>query len=819
MSNGAVLDSTSDDPEPNYDISLDNNYQDFTSYLYPGNRVENFTAYFNTHFRAEEDYDEAMAEYKTSLISIYSRQLDSLGVELPVSGNIKDKLNKSIERASKIIQFHKNSKYIDNAVLLIGKSYYYLQDYFNAERKFDEFISKLSSSENADEAILFLGRTKFRLGKKDEGRTILQSLLKSTDDNEIKSLTIRDLGILEYNSGNVSQSVSDFKASIDYSNDNERKAESQYILANIISIYKPEESAKEYQKVLEYTSDFDLTFFANLNTAKGLIYNKNFSNADEILTTLRKKYRDFPAYTQLVDLEIANNLYAQNKIFEADQKYYDVIVRYPGSVSSSDAYYYLAKHDEDVDKDYYNALLNYKKSVEENPTSNYHKESTEKVTTLERYFSLLGSADDSVKVIIPTVNSEVEKYRRNYNLEKGIEQPPENNGEQNKGTPPSDPNTNPGGPGGPDDGSGKGRPGGFSNMYFKALSDSLEIPEVQTDEGNSNENYEGQDQNIKNKENTEIKETDVSKEPVVTDTLTKKEEVKTVNSDSIKAVADSIEAVTKEDKKFNSYYEIAEIFIYNLPQKDSAEHYLKLLLKKFPDPAKQAKVLYTLGNFYKNNDNIAASDEIFNKIISDYPSSIYAFESKKIMGIIPNKADVIQNPIEESFTKAITLYNDKKYEEAIAALHEIESKYPNDTLLAKAYYGLGFVYENNLLKKDSSIFYYKKLKDKFPNSEYATKVSPLLEYVESMEVKDSSAVSDSSKSAVSDSTQVTSDGNDSLKTEVAKEQPKDENPKENPKEENTEEVTPDTNNVGTENNLSQEEIERLLKETEIPPDK
>lgn len=825
VSKSAVDDSTNSDPEPNYDISLDNNYQDFTSYIFMGNRMENFTAYFNTHFKANEDFEEAMAEYRTSLISIYSRQLDSLGVVPPVSPSVQEKLNKSIERASKIIQFHKNSKYIDNAVLLIGMSYYYLGDYFNAERKFDEFLSKLSSSENADEAILFLGRTKFRLGKKDEGKLILQDLLKNTTDNEIKSKTVRDLGVLEFNSGNIAVASDNFKASIDYSNDNERKAEGQYILAKIITLYKPEQSAKEYRKVLDYTSDFDLTFFSRLNEAKGLIYIRSFQAADEILTDLRKKYRDLPEYTQLVDLEIANNLYAQNKLLDANNKYYEVIVKYPGSIASSNAYYYIAKHYEVVNKDYMEALMNYKKSVEENPNSEFNNESTNKVATLERYFTLLGTAQDSVKINIPTTNSEVEKYRKKYNEEKGIEQPQGNDGENpdNKGTPPppgDDGNVDP-------DGRGKGRPGGLSSNHLNYFSDSLEVPEVvpeevplQTPEGfqkenetgtenptnspenvipaetkNPVENSEPENKNSENKESAEKKDSSIN--------------VSTFNSDSAKAAADSIAAKEKEDKIFNSYYEIAEIFVYNLSKSDSAEFYLNKLLNKFPNPDKQAKVLYTLGNIYKNNKNSEKADDTFKKIISEYPNSVYAFESKKILGLISNASDIAQSPVDETYAKALNLYKEGNYNEAVSILHEVENKYPNDSVVARALYGLGFIYENNLVNKDSSLFYYKKLKSKFPESLYAQKVTPMLDYFASLEVKDSSVISDSTTIISNDSTQNIQNGKDSVntvKSEVKQ------------KEENTEEVVvPQPNNVGTENNLSPEEIERLLKETESPP--
>lgn len=174
-------DSNKSDQDPNYNVSLDYKYQDFISYFYLGNRVENFTAYFNTFFKSQEDFNEGYNDYRTTLISFYNKRLDSLGINPPISASVKDKMDKAIERSSKIIQYHKNSKYIDDAVLIIGKSYYFEGEYFKAERTFNEFLSKFSSSNLADEAILYLGQTKVRVDKKDEGEVIFKNLLLNSD--------------------------------------------------------------------------------------------------------------------------------------------------------------------------------------------------------------------------------------------------------------------------------------------------------------------------------------------------------------------------------------------------------------------------------------------------------------------------------------------------------------------------------------------------------------------------------------------------------------------------------------------------------------
>lgn len=769
-----------------------------------GNRVENFTAYFNTFFKSEEDFNEGYNDYRATLISFYNKRLDSLGINPPISAAVKEKMDKAIERSSKIIQYHKNSKYIDDAVLIIGKSYYFEGDYFKAERTFNEFLSKFSTSELADEAIFYLGQTKVRIGKKEEGEVIFKNLLKNSGQNEIQSLSARNLGIMEYNKRKYEEAVNYFKQSINFSNDNERKAEGQFILAKILSVYKPHLAAQEYKKVLDYTSDFDLVFYTKLNYAKGLIVNKKFKSAAEELEDMRSKYRDEPGFTPLIDIEIANNLYAENNIPKAFDKYYEVIVKYPGTTSSADAYYYLAKYDEDVKKDFLNALVNYKKSTEENASSDYYKLSVEKSATLEKYFTLKDEVKDSGKVEIPTVNQNVENYRKKYNEEKGIEQAPEvstgkdneNRGFDNSGNQNGNPED------GNQKGNGKGRPGGeksINSLTDDSLKQQLDNPEDIQNNLPTDNNPAGPDNNpagpVRNPSN-------VKKGEETEKTEDKKDLIDKNVSDSLKAAEEFALLKNKEDKTFNAYYQLAELFMYSMVQNDSAEYYLKLLLTKFPESDKQMKILYTLGYFYKNTGRQAEADKTFEKIISTYPNSIYASESRKILGIKSGNDEVKEKPIDEIFTIAFNLLVKNKFQEAAEELKLVEENYPNDSLVAKSLYGIGWIYENKLINKDSSLFYYNKLFDKFPQSEYAQKVLPMLEYIASVEQKQA-LDSTNNKTSVSDST----------KSEL-KEAPKVEESVEEKKPENPEEVKIDTTKNTGETKLSQEEIDRLLKESD-----
>jgi TolA-binding protein len=672
-----------EDPQPNYDVSLDEDYQDYVSFMFMGNRNENFSTYFNTYFMASSDFDDALNLYRTSTVASFNRRLDSLNITPPITGETKDKLTKVIERASKVIQLHKNSKFLDDAVLLIGKSYFYLGDYLQAERKFNEFLTNLSASDLYDEAMYYLGVTKMKLRKTDEASTILKNQVSTAKDKEVRSEAAAELGISAFGKKNYKDAIDYFRQSIEYTSDNENKALKQFILARIYSLYAPTQAAKEFYKVLDYSSDFDLAFYAKLNYGKSLDKERQFSKAYEELDNLRRKYREVPEYKQLAELELANNLYEQKKYKQAIEGYFDVIIDYPASVAASDAYYYLANHYETVENSYLKALVNYKKSTEENPSSDFLFLSRKKTDVFSRYFSLHEKIDTAFKVTIPTVNKELEKRRVIRNEEKGII--PNKFDDQN---PP---------PNGRENGKGSGvRSADFNYADFK---DSIKENSVRKKK---------KDEAINNKSE---------------DTLNTQDEI--INNET---PVDTSSIRRERDEKFNSYYELAELFLYDLKRVDSSVYYLKVILDKFSDEDKKSRTLYTLATIYVNNNEADKANELYRELIQNYPNTIFANESRKILGITTIE-------LEEETVKEIYKDAEKKLlagagRDAITILTNLKDRYPESELLPKTYYTLGWIYENVYRNKDSVIFYYRTVADKYPNSEYAQRIKDKLELLD-----------------------------------------------------------------------------------------
>lgn len=375
------------DPEPNYELTLRDDFQDFTNFMFIGNRIKNFSTYFNTYFNALENFDNAYEDYVTRVLANYNEKQDSIFAKPQLSQESIDKFTVAIEKASKVIQYHKSSQFMDRSVLLIGKSYFFLGDYLKAERKFNEFISKLQASKFLDEALLYHAKTQLRLENEKPAIDRFNDLIKNSKDRTVISECYQSLAEYYLNKKDYENSVKNFKKAIEFSGDSEFKAQMQFLVASVTSRSSNKLAAKEFDKVLDYNASYDLEYLARYNTAKNMVLSGDFVNSDDIIEDLEVKYKDIPQ--NLAQVNYLRGLYFETRKDNKSyiNQYYSVIKDFPNTVSSSDASYKIGRQYEDKN-DYFNAFMYYRFSTEQSNAGTYYKEALNKSNTFKRYFEL-----------------------------------------------------------------------------------------------------------------------------------------------------------------------------------------------------------------------------------------------------------------------------------------------------------------------------------------------------------------------------------------------------------------------------------------------
>lgn len=445
-----VQDDSVEDPEPDYKTTLDPDFQDYTNYMFIGNRLENFGTYFNTFYNAKQSFEDAYEDYELRVLSRYNERIDSIYLNVPLSQEAIDKFTNSIEKASKVMQLHKSTAFMDQAVLLIGKAYFYLGDYLKAERKFNEFLSKLKVSPLLEEATLYYARTQFRLNNSEEAINKVDYLIKNSTDKNILSGAYQTLAEYYISKKDFETAITNYRKSIDYTKDNEFKAQMQFLIATIISRKDYGRAAVEYKKVLDYSTSYDLEYYARYNYVKNLILSHSFGDISNLIRKLEVDYKESSTY--LGELNLLRAIYyEQSNNSKYISEYSNVIKSYPKTAVSSDASFALAQYYERKG-DYLNAYRYYKYSTEENTQGHNYYNANLKLIVFRKYYELKSRI---AGVVINTEYDSVFYNNVKTEEQKQLEQQ-QNENEPRKGD------------------EGLGKPGGVtgSEKLFIALPDS-----------------------------------------------------------------------------------------------------------------------------------------------------------------------------------------------------------------------------------------------------------------------------------------------------------------------------------------------------------
>lgn len=105
-------------------------------------------AYYNTLHNARAKFNEAQDIKKTA------------DPERERISNREETLyDEAIEKAAKVVKFYPDSKWVDDALLLMGKAAFESGEYSTAARKFDEVLALYPDSDLVPETLLWKGRT------------------------------------------------------------------------------------------------------------------------------------------------------------------------------------------------------------------------------------------------------------------------------------------------------------------------------------------------------------------------------------------------------------------------------------------------------------------------------------------------------------------------------------------------------------------------------------------------------------------------------------------------------------------------------------
>jgi tetratricopeptide (TPR) repeat protein len=303
----------------------------------------NTTARYNGYFLAKEKLEAVEKSIQDQTVYDYNRVLpifppiDSTTFQAHAAD-----LEDVVKKASFPIQWHKNSKWIDDSYLLIGKVRFYELNFPDAAKTF-KFVNSTGQDRHVKhEALVWLMRTFLKMGETDNAQQVSEFLKKerlNRDNARALYLARAEYHLLQNDTAavieNLALSLPNFKKKDDQSR-------VRYTLARFYQDQKENKEAyRQYSRILRNNPPYDLGFFSRLYLGQ-VSELSDAQDLDRIAGYYEKMLKDDK------NVEYRDKILYEMAVFEQRQQNYDKALvhlneslKTPGTLPNQKAYTYL----------------------------------------------------------------------------------------------------------------------------------------------------------------------------------------------------------------------------------------------------------------------------------------------------------------------------------------------------------------------------------------------------------------------------------------------------------------------------------------------
>jgi cellulose synthase operon protein C len=658
-------------------------------------------AYFNIFYNAKRYYGKG--EQAVQKNEIQNAQSAS-SRQAPGSAGKSD-FQKSIEKSLKLLDYYPNSKYVDDALLLLGKSYYYTQEYQMSLRRFQELIDRFPRSEFRFDAELGMAKTYVALKQFEDAEKILSRVVG-------QDIPRKQLAEAYYYRGRYYETRKDFGSAVEAFEkvvglgEESLKRSAQFAVAdNSDSLRAYDRAAQAYARYLEMDPLPEMRFAAEFRLATAM---KNAGRPAEAIRRLERLLGDAKnvAHESEMRLEVADCLARKGDFEGAVTTYRDVIKLKEKTESSAEAYYELGLLYQNVRGDYDRAVENFSQVKKESARFKYADSAEVKARDILRLkalrevvdLGLTGGKSDDVRIEKPPEEAEEDSVdafgRRIYaRVDSSI----------------ADSLV-------------------YAERIFTDPALKLQAQELTLRAGRSarpNDNAESSDSggrpasrvvDWRKLDDFELKdeEYDAFLERAITERRRRADLNKLAENPELKAF--------KKEEPDKNLFLLAELYLFRFSLPDSAAAVYARLTRLFPQspyaPQSQYNLRYILLHVKRDS---AAADSVGRRILEGDPRSAFAKSVRRDGGL--RAGDAEDDSVSALFDRAESQLLDRnRPKEAAETYHAIQRRYPRSEAVAKALYAEAWVVEHALVEPDRALALYDSLVRSHPGTPYAEKV-------------------------------------------------------------------------------------------------
>lgn len=685
---------------------------------------QDFTTYFNLYYNTTDLYDKAEEQ-------ILEQKKDLFSTEPPtVLGSVNTDLVKVIEKCSNILQFNAQTSYVDDALLIIGKCFYYQLNFQKSQRKFEELLSTQPESEYVLEAELWIGKCQMRLKDYAEGLASLSDVRAKAieeDEEEIIEETYIEEIVYRKTIEDIPGAIESANEFLQVSSNDEIKAEVWYEVGNLnLEIGDTESAIMAFQNVFEYSPAYELEVSAKLKLGKSQRVVGQSESSLAIFEDMRSEDKYEEKYSD-IDLEIGITQASLKNYLDAVNQLTKVDTTYKNTPNSGAAKYEIAKIYETGFYQLDSAAVYYKKAAASSLPEGYHLIVKDKDRVFSRYTSLRNDLNkfnkqkfylnnpeqfvqDSIAYVQDSlaIAEEIANVKELQEIWAGLDSlfnETDTTGFYQDSLKVADSLV-------VQDSTGlTTRDSVFAKIREPERFDSLMAAQFDSMFVNKTFDLEKKRQQEEKKRQNELLANQLTAE--LPDTL----KFRNNPPRRPKIQEDSINTILAK-----SQLELGNLFLSEINIPDSAYWYYENSLTNYPNSQYYPTTIYAMGSYYLTVDDKRRADSLFNIIYENYRSeSIVNAAADKL-----NKPfiDLNYDPAIEKYIEAESLLLAKAFSEAVDRFFSIYEEFPESDIAPKALYTCGWIYENDLRDPVRASEFYDTLIVNFPASEYVKVAAP-----------------------------------------------------------------------------------------------
>ncbi len=338
-------------------------------------------AYFNTLYNARKVFGEAE-----------ELREDRDG---EVDRNLEEKYNEVITKCGKIIRDYPDSKWVDDAIFLMGKSLIRQGEYDKGIRKFIELTTNYPESGYVPESTYWLAMANYDKGEYNQALLYTDRFLEAYPDNDLKFDII-------FLAGDINLALEDYEGALEYysrvSRESGKKVYQQEAAQRSAGLYYQRgewaNAAAGYESVLGKGMNWDTRYSISLSLADCYTKTGRCVEALELCDGLLAEVSTTKEKPP-IQLGKAASYVCMDSIQTAIREYKAITGSYPRSNYSAEAYYYLGViYHEKLDS-LPQAQEAYAKVSNESASSDYAVVSLQRASSLRRLLELQNSSGEN----------------------------------------------------------------------------------------------------------------------------------------------------------------------------------------------------------------------------------------------------------------------------------------------------------------------------------------------------------------------------------------------------------------------------------------